>query len=276
MAETINKNNNLNKIRSKYIVMKIFDYLNQTRLLNIIHYNKKYQKLMNINLSFYKNEYLKIEIEIIPKENTYGQFINISKKNIRQNYHIYFNDNEKEIESESITKDDNVSKIKIIINHKIKSLSKLFYNCQCIKKINFIKFNRNDIKNMSHMFADCSSLEEINLSKFNTNNVTNMSYMFTNCSSLEELNISNFNTSKVINMSFMFGCCLSLKKLNLSNFNTNKVANMSYMFSDCLSLKELNLSNFYTNKVTNMSYMFINCSTNLSLICSDELIKKKI
>ena len=105
MAETINKNNNLNKIRSKYIVMKIFEHLNQTRLLNIIHYNKKYQKLMNINLKFYKNEYLKIEIEIIPKENTFGQFINISKKNIRQNYHICFNDNEKEIESESITKE---------------------------------------------------------------------------------------------------------------------------------------------------------------------------
>ena len=57
MVETINKNNILNKIRSKYIKIKTFEYLNQNRLLNIIHYNKKYQKLMNINLSFYKNEY---------------------------------------------------------------------------------------------------------------------------------------------------------------------------------------------------------------------------
>ena len=39
MAESIN-NNNLNKIRSKYIYMKIFMNLNQNRLLNIIHYNK--------------------------------------------------------------------------------------------------------------------------------------------------------------------------------------------------------------------------------------------
>ena len=68
MVETINKNNILNKIRSKYIKIKTFEYLNQNRLLNIIHYNKKYQKLMNINLKSYKNEYLKIQIEIIPKE----------------------------------------------------------------------------------------------------------------------------------------------------------------------------------------------------------------
>ena len=168
MVETINKNNTLNKIRSKYIKIKTFEYLNQNRLLNIIHYNKKYQKLMNINLKYYKNEFLKIEIEIIPKENTYGQFINISRKNIRKNIHIYFNDNENEIESELITKDDNVSKIKIIINSKIKSLSYFFYNCKCVKKIDFIKFNRDDIKDMSYMFYDCSSLDEINLSKFNT------------------------------------------------------------------------------------------------------------
>ena len=139
MAKIINKNNIINKIRSKYIIIKIFEHLNQNRLLNIIHYNKKYQKLMNKNLTFYKNEFLKIEIEIIPKENEYGKFINI-KKNIRKNIHIYFNDNEKEIEGESITKENDASKIKIIINSKIKSLSHFFYNCDCIKKINFIKF----------------------------------------------------------------------------------------------------------------------------------------
>ena len=83
MAESIN-NNNLNKIRSKYIYMKIFDNLNQNRLLNIIHYSKKYQKLKNINIKTYKNEFLNIKIEIIPKENTFGQIINISNKDIKK------------------------------------------------------------------------------------------------------------------------------------------------------------------------------------------------
>ena len=274
MAETICKNNNLNKIRSKYIVMKIFDNLNQNRLLNIIHYSKKYQKLKNINLLFYKNEFLKIEIEIIPKENTFGQFINIPKKNTRKNIHIYFNDNEKEIENESITKDDNVSKIIIIINSKTKSLSEFFYNCKCIKKMNFIKYNRDDIKDMRYMFGYCSSLEEINLSKFNTNNVINMKGMFECCSLLKEINLSNFNTNNVINMSYMFFGCSSLKELNLSKFNTNNVINMSYMFYGCSSLKKLNISDF-NSSAANISWMLNCCSANLSLICKDKLIKKE-
>ena len=221
MVETNNKNNILDKIRSKYVKIKIFEYLNQNKLLNIIHYNKKYQKLMNKNLKSYENEFFKIIIEIIPKENMYGSFINI-KKNIRKNVHIYFNDNEKEIEGDSFTKEDKVSKIKIIINSKTKSLSKLFYYIGCIKKINYIKLNRDDIKDMSEMFSNCFSLEEINFYKFNTNNVTNMSGMFIGCSSLEKINFYNFNTNNVTNMRKMFSGCLSLKELNLSNFNTNK------------------------------------------------------
>ena len=82
MAEannSINQNNMLVKIRSKYIVIKIFENLKENRLLKLIHYNKKYQKQIEID---YKIIFSKIEIEIIPKENTYGKFINISNKNI--------------------------------------------------------------------------------------------------------------------------------------------------------------------------------------------------
>ena len=228
-----NKSGVYKKISSNYIMTKIFDYLPQNKLLNIIHYNKKYQKLMNIKLNDYKNEYLKIKIEIIPKEYKYGKFINISKKNIK----IYFNDGKEEINREIITIIDNVSKIKIILNHKIKSLSGLFQDCKYIKKINFIKFKRNNIKNMSYMFSECHSLEEINLSNFNTNNVTNMSHMFEWCFLLKELNLSNFNTNNVTDMGGMFYKCSSLKELNLSNFNTNNVTNMGGMFYQCLLLK---------------------------------------
>ncbi len=205
-------NDILKKIRSKYIAIKIFNNLQQNKLLDLIHYNKHYQKLMKIKLKDYKNEFSKIEIEIIPKENTYGKFINFSK-----NIQIYFNDNKKEIEKRKITKDDKVTKIKIIINHNIKSLSDLFSRCKCIKKINFIKFNRDDINDMSWMFCRCISLEEINLSNFNTTNVTNMAGMFSYCSSLKELDLSNFNTSKIEYMNYMFKGCSSNLSLICSN-----------------------------------------------------------
>ena len=71
-----------------------------------------------------------------------------------------------------------MSKIKIIIDEDIKSLHKLFNECKCIKKINFIKFNKNNIHDMSFMFFECRSLKELNLNNFNTINVTDMSWMF--------------------------------------------------------------------------------------------------
>ena len=252
MAEAnngINKNNMLVKIRSKYIVIKIFENLKENRLLKLIHYNKKYQKLMDKKIIDYKIIFSKIEIEIIPKENTYGKFINISNKNIQSNYLIYFNDNKEEIKRKYITKEDCVTKIKIIINHKITSLSGLFSDCKCIKIINFTKFNKDNINNMSYMFSGCSSLEALNLSNFNTNNVTDMYRMFSGCS--------------------------SLKELNLSNFNTNNVTDMYRMFSNCSSLQVLNLSNFSANNATDLNEMFNNCSSLISLICENELIKKR-
>ena len=124
MNNDYNQNCNLNKIRSKYIIIKIFDILKQNKLLNIINYNKKYQKLMNMHLINYKREYSKIEIEIIPEENKYGNFFNIPNRN--KSYHIYFNDNKEEIKQKHINKEGKVNKIKIIIDYKIKSLSHLF------------------------------------------------------------------------------------------------------------------------------------------------------
>ena len=61
-------NDILKKIRSKYIIMKIFDNLNENKLLNVIHYNTIYQKMMKIKLKDYINQFFKIEIEIIPEK----------------------------------------------------------------------------------------------------------------------------------------------------------------------------------------------------------------
>ena len=85
-----------------------------------------------------------------------------------------------------IEEEDNVTKIKIIIDYQAKSFYKLFYWCKCIESITFKKFYRNNITDISRMFSYCSSLKELNLNNFNTNNVTDMSDMFSGCSSLKE------------------------------------------------------------------------------------------
>ena len=277
----INNNNSgvtsWDKIRSKYILKEIYTILKSNRLLEIIRYNKNLKNKLNINAKDYIKEYSKIVIEIIPNEknekNDYN-FINI-KNRFKPYFHIFFNDNDnEEITRCSVNQKEKVAKIKIIIDYKIKSLFKLFKDCECIKAMNIIKFNNKNIKNMSYMFSGCSSLKKLNINKFITNKVINMSKMFYGCSSLEELNISSFNTSKVENMSTMFFGCSSIKKLDLSNFNTNNVKNMNYMFVNCLSLKELNISNFIINNSVKI-YNIFSWEQSFEIIkCSDELKKK--
>ena len=263
-SRNISKNeqtNDFDKLKSDYFLRKLFDFLKEIKSLNIIKYNKKLQKRLNINIDNYK-ECSKIEIELKIGDNKYGQFINISDKD-REYYHIYFDNSNEEIKSNKLDYNKEVKMIKIIIDYQVKSFEHLFNNCYCINLIFFKKFYRNNITNMSNMFSGCWSLKELNLSNFITNNVSDMSYMFSGCWSLKELNLSNFNTNNVTNMSYMFFGCTSLKELNLSNFNTNNVTNMSHMFSGCSSLKELNISIFNTNNVTDMSYMFSGSSYEL-------------
>ena len=239
--------NELIKINNNYILKKVFRCLHTHLKLELIKYNKKIQERLNIDINSYKEyseKYSSIEIEIIPVENEYGQFININNDEEKY-YHIYFNNNKTtEIKRTYLNKEDKVSKININIKYKVKSLYHLFYDCKCIESIHFIKSSRN-IKNMNGMFSRCSSLKELNLSNFNTNNATDMSCMFDGCSSLKELNLSNFNTNNATDMSWLFSGCSSLKELNLNNFNINNVNDMFGMFSGCIDELKFKIRNQY-------------------------------
>ena len=299
----------IDNLKSDYFLQKLYDNIRKKKKLEIVKYNKKIKNRLNLSIKEYKEyseTYSSIEIEIIPAKGKYGEFINIDKNDILY-YHIFFNENKKEIKNKYyikvdifgvrkheyyIDEEDKVTKIKIIIDFQVKSFKELFYERKCIESINFKKFYRNNITNMSDMFRRCSSLKELNLTNFKTDNVTDMNHMFSGCSSLKELYLINFNTNNVTNMSGMFSGCSSLKELKLTNFNNNNVTDMSSMFSNCSSLKELNLTNFNTNNVTNMSFMFLGCSSlkELNLInfntnnvfdmsymfrgCSDDLKRK--
>ena len=143
----LNSKNYFDNLKSDYFIQKVFENIKRNKSLKIIKYNKKIQNRLNINIKDYKEYseiYTSIEIEIIPIENKYGKFINIEGD--ESYYHIYFNDDKKEIKKYSINEDDTISKIKIIIDYQIKSFKNLFYYCDCIESINFKKFHRNNIK----------------------------------------------------------------------------------------------------------------------------------
>ena len=273
--------NKLQNVKSNLILKKIFDNLNKKNLLEIIKYNKNAQKRLNLSTDDYKEyceKYSSIEIEVLLNKSKSGKYINIDDEGKEQYFHIYLNDDKKEIKIKDLNERGKIKimKIKIKIDHQVKSFNELFNGCECIQSIHFKKFHRNNIQNMSYMFLNCLSLKEINFSQFDTTNVTHMNYMFYGCESLKELNLSNFNTNNVTNMNYMFSHCTSLKKLNLSNFNTDNVTIMSYMFSSCYSLEEINLSNFNTINVTTMSCMFYKCKSLKEINLSSFNINSKI
>ena len=203
-------NNQLRKVKSHYIILKIFEYMTERKSLETIRYNKSIQKRIDININHYKAYFetkTSIELDLIPRKDDCCKFIDIKEED-KKYFHIYFDDNKKrEVEYILLDFGHNVSKISIIIDYQIKSFSKLFNYLEGVESIKFKKFYRNNITNMDSMFYGCESLKELNLNNFNTNNVTNMSNMFYKCSSLKKLNLNNINTNNVTNMhSMFFGC----------------------------------------------------------------------
>ena len=265
-----NKKNYCQNIKSLYIFRLLFEKLSQIKLFEIVKYNKVLQNKLNIGIKDYK-EFKKIEIEIIPgnMEYKYSIFNPINENDIGF-YHIFFNDDKTEIKRNYFSKNDNVTKIKLIIDEKIKKLSGLFIGCEYIEKINFIKFNRKDIIDMSYIFCKCKYLKEIKLNNFKTDNAVNLTGLFCDCNELEELNLSNFNTTNVTNMDYMFFGCRSLKELNLSNFNTDKVTHMDWMFALCSSLEKLYFNNLNTKNVIDMTMMFGGCSSLKEIVINNK------
>ena len=137
--------NYLNNIKSKYLLKEILDNLRQKRLLKLIKKNKNLQNELDIGINDYKKYYEEVEIEIIPNNEYYeSSFINIPPDNC-QYYHVYINDEKNESEKKDFNKEDNIKKVKMVIDKEIKDFDHLFSNRREIEKIKFIKFNRKDI-----------------------------------------------------------------------------------------------------------------------------------
>ena len=123
--------NFLKNIKSIYIFNQIIELITDCKFLDIIKYNKFLQQKLKIGINDYK-KLSQIEIEIFPinKENK-NVFINIPNE-YKSYYYIYFNEDKKELKQNYFNKNEKIRKIKIIIDKKIKSFEKLFFNCDMI------------------------------------------------------------------------------------------------------------------------------------------------
>ena len=111
-------------VKSDYFIQRLFNNMSKKVTLKIIKNNMNIQKRLNININNYKDfseNFSSIELEIVSIQNEYGSFIDIYEEN-KKYYHIYFNDNKEEVKKTEINKEDNVSKINVIIDYQIESL----------------------------------------------------------------------------------------------------------------------------------------------------------
>ena len=81
----------IRKLKSDYFLQKLFGYI-QTRIsLKIIKYNINLQKRLNININKYKDfseKFSSIELEIIPIQNEFGDFIQIDEED-KKYFHMF-------------------------------------------------------------------------------------------------------------------------------------------------------------------------------------------
>ena len=130
-SNQVNLKNHFDNLKSNFILKKIFDIMKKNISLDIVKYNKKLQKRLNLNIISYKDYsqlYSSIEIELKLEDNKYGKFINIYDE-VGKYYHIYFDNLNEEIKRNYLNSGEKISTIKIIIDYQIKSFNKLFYDC---------------------------------------------------------------------------------------------------------------------------------------------------
>ena len=212
-------------------------------------------KLNNNDLSFFKNIYKELTVDVDPTlKNEVDITLKISKKDINKeiyfldnlgspnykNYHTKFNElnqsntelsinnKKREFRKYIKPKSEGEYKVKLKFYINLTDCSYMFSGCKNIVNIDFIYFNTKYIRNMSCMFYQCDNLTSLDLSSFNTRNLINMDSMFAYCSSLLSLDLSSFYIKKETQYWRMFSKCSSLKKENiiihdeslLNNFNT--------------------------------------------------------
>ena len=142
----------LENIKSSFILKVIFNVLTERKKLEILRYNKKFQNRIYLSIVDYK-KYLQIEIDLILKDELNDYDIYYINKHFQNKpfVHIYFYYKEAERKILFITKNENITKIKVVVDKELKSFKSFFQNCSFIKEIIFNRFYKTDITDMSCM-----------------------------------------------------------------------------------------------------------------------------
>ena len=268
-------------IRGEYIKKNILSYFDMIKQMQVLRYNKKYQKLLNLEKNDYVFLYLintiikvqnrkmnnKLKNKILfnltdcfdkydncffyIKYKDTNKYINIITKNCKE-YAISYN-----LKLFLYYKDDSL--IKKIRSNSVTSYYRnyifFFYN----------EYVKDEYINLSNLFNDDEDLCYFTVLK-NQSKYRSTFNMFYNCFNLEKVNLKLLNTENLINVSCMFRHCIKLKDIFFrDNVDLEKVEDASEMFYRCENIKSVNLDLFNLKNVIDMGGMF-SCCTSLETI----------
>ena len=153
--------------------------------------------------------------------------------------------------------------VTICIEHDLKILSHMFYDCKTLYNIKELKYlNTENVTDFSHMFAKTEISDITPLKNWNTSNAKNMSSMFDSCELLTNLKgLENWNVSNCKDFSYIFHDCTNLSNVKaLGNWNLLNATNLSGFFENCKNLTDINFAkNWNVSKCQNFSMMFRLC-----------------
>lgn len=201
----------------------------------------------------------------------------IDRHELNKYVYKYFPKNKAELKSiieQRIEENHECPYLLDICTTDIIDMSRLFEDCNTIKKLDLDTWDTSNVVNMGAMFVNCTFLKEIKMNKngFNTSNVITMNSMFFGCKSLESLNLSSWDVSKCENMTGLFNNCESLKELDLSSWDVSNVKYIGIIFARCLRLQTLDLSGWDISSAFNTYGMFIDTNSLKLVYTSDEKI----
>ena len=99
--------------------------------------------------------------------------------------------------------------VKFIFKTPLVDASGLFWQIECLKKVDLTHFQGQNLKSVKMMFNYCGKLESADFSNLDLQNVTDMSDMLSSCSQLKSVNFSGVKTKNLENISSLFGNCFS-------------------------------------------------------------------
>ena len=194
----------LEKVKSKYIMEKLFGNIKNKRKLNIIKYNKKILARLNINKEHFDN-YIKLN-EFNNKYNTNIEDINnkelnlenkrIGNEGLKSLFKIEF----KELKELNLSYNE-ISDINILEKVKFKELNKLNLNGNSITDINILE--KVNFKELQELYLGCNEISDINiLEKVDFKELKELILSHNEITNINILEKVNFKELKVLDLKF--------------------------------------------------------------------------